>query len=134
MKILLDTHVLIWFLTDNKLLTKSASEIILSPENEIFYSVISIFEIDLKRQNHPEDMPFDGEQVLRYCDELEFLPLPLNMQHALAVKNLKRPENLPPHKDPFDRLMLAQAIAENMIFMTHDKRIAEYSSQNIYKV
>ena len=54
MKILLDTHVLIWFLTDNKLLTKSASEIILSPENEIFYSVISIFEIDLKRQNfHP---------------------------------------------------------------------------------
>lgn len=134
MKYLLDTHILIWFLTDNKLLSKSASEIILSPENEIFYSVISIFEIDMKRQNHPEDLPFSGEQVWRYCDELDFLPLILIPQHVLTVKNLNRPENVTPHKDPFDRLMLAQAIYEDMIFMTHDKRIAEYDAPNIYKV
>ena len=134
MKILLDTHILIWFLTDSNLLTKNASALILAPENEIFYSAISIFEIDLKRQSHPEDMPFNGDEVISYCDELGFLQLSLTARHASIVKKLSRPENVPPHKDPFDRLMLAQAIAEDMTFMTHDKRIAEYLTPNIYKV
>jgi len=58
----------------------------------------------------------------------------LNTKHILELKNLVRKENTPPHCDPFDRLIICQAIVENMIFMTHDARIAEYVTDSIYKV
>ena len=58
----------------------------------------------------------------------------LSEKHALELVNLKRYENTPPHNDPFDKMMLCQAIVENIFFMTHDSRIAEYDTPNIYKV
>lgn len=79
-------------------------------------------------------MPFDGSGMLEYCRQAGFKELPLNVKHTLAVKNLTRKENTPPHRDPFDRLMIAQAIVESMIFITHDMRIAEYTCPLIYKI
>ena len=60
--------------------------------------------------------------------------LQLKLEHSLTFKTLKRKEGKPPHKDPFDNLMLAQAVAEDMTFITHDEHIAEYDSKNIFKV
>jgi len=134
MKILLDTHVLLWLLSDDEMISAEVKNLINDEKNQIFFSPISILEVEIKLSAHPDKMTVGGEDVVNFCNESEFICLPIKISHILAVKNLKRPENVPPHKDPFDRLMLAQAIAENMIFMTHDKRIAEYSSQNIYKV
>lgn len=134
MKYLLDTHILIWVLTDNKKLTRAASFTIFDENNEIYYSPLSLFEIDLKHSKHPDDMPITGEEILSFCKDAGFEILPLTEMHTLAVKNLTRRANTPPHNDPFDKLILSQAIVEDMIFMTHDDRLGEYDSLNIYKV
>ena len=134
MKILLDTHVLIWYFADDKKLSDEVHRLIKNEANEIYYSALSIFEIELKHANHPDTMPFTGEEIIKYCRKVGFKPLRLNQNHALAVKKLRRKENTPPHRDPFDRLMISQAIVESMIFITHDARIAEYVCPLIYKI
>ena len=134
MKSLLDTHVLIWYFADDKKLSDEVRKLIEDDMNEIYYSALSIFEIELKHANHPDLMPFIGEEIIKYCRQVGFKPLPLNQNHVLAVKNLTRKENTPPHRDPFDRLMISQAIVESMIFITHDARIAEYVCPLIYKI
>ena len=134
MKILLDTHILIWFVKDDKLLAKKAIEEIMKDENQIYYSLISILEVEIKHMSHPAGISLTGEQLLNFCKEYNFIQIPLKAEHIIEMKNLRRRENTPPHKDPFDRLLICQAIAENMLFMTHDNRIAEYDTPNIYKV
>ena len=133
-KYLLDTHILLWFVNDDKLLPKKAREIISDGENEIYYSILSIWEIEVKHQKHPDKISFDGEQLLNFCKEYGFVQVPLKNPHIFKIKNLRRRENTLPHNDPFDKAILSQAIVEDMIFITHDDRIAEYDSPNIYKV
>jgi len=91
-------------------------------------------EIEIKRLAHPDKMFVTGEQVGEFCNQSGFNLLPLELSHAMELKNLKRSEDAPPHKDPFDKLMLCQAIAEDMLFMTHDKLIAGYDAPSVYKV
>ena len=134
MKILLDTLILVWYFAADEKLSQQARKLIANDENEIYFSTLAIFEIDLKHANHPDVMPFDGNGMLEYCRQADFKELPLNVKHTLAVKTLTRKENTPPHRDPFDRLMIAQAIVESMIFITHDMRIAEYTCPLIYKI
>lgn len=134
MKSLLDTHVLIWYFADDKKLSDEVRKLIEDDMNEIYYSALSIFEIELKHANHPDLMPFSGEEIIKYCRQVGFKPLPLNQNHALVMKTLTRKENTPPHRDPFDRLMISQAIVESMIFITHDARIDEYVCPLIYKI
>lgn len=134
MKILLDTHILLWLLTDDEKLSDRAKNIVDQESNKIYFSPLSIWEVELKLKAHPDQMPVGGEQVLKFCKEAEFTQLPVKISHILAIKNLKRPENILPHKDPFDNLLLTQSIVEDMIFMTHDQRIAEYDSKNIFAV
>ena len=134
MKYLLDTHIFIWILTNDEQLKDTVRKIIYNPQNEIYYSPLSIYEIELKRVKHPDKMPVTGAEIVKFCQESGFKILPPSDLHALTVEKLKRRENTPPHNDPFDKMMLCQAIAENMFFMTHDSRIAEYDTPNIYKV
>ena len=134
MKYLLDTHILIWYFKGDEKLSEKARSIIKDNSNEIYFSSISIFEVDLKCTTKDSKMPYDGEELVKYCFNFGFNELPLKLEHALEVKNLKRKEGKLPHKDPFDNLMLAQAVAEGMQFMTHDNRIAEYDCPNVYKI
>ena len=134
MKYLLDTHILIWYFGGESTLPIKARKAIINSQNEIYYSPLSIYEIDNKRAKHPEDIPMTGEEIVSFCKEAGFKVLPFNEKHALELVNLKRRANTPPHNDPFDKMMLCQAIAENMIFITHDSKIAEYDSPNIYKI
>ena len=134
MKILLDTHILIWYLNDDARLSTNAREIIDDESNEVYYSILSVLEIEVKHAAHPDRLSLSGEKFLEHCRRLGFVRLPLEVEHILAVKNLTRKENTPPHRDPFDRLMIAQAIVESMIFITHDMRIAEYTCPLIYKI
>lgn len=133
MKYLLDTHIIIWFFTGNEQLSEKARTIIENSE-EIYYSPLSIYEIDNKRAKHPDKISSDGTYIANCCQKAGIKVLPFNEKHALELVNLKRRENTPPHNDPFDKMMLCQVIAENMLFMTHDNRIAEYDTPNIYKV
>ena len=133
MQYLLDTHILIWFMKGNEKLPDKAREIIAN-NTEIYYSPLSVYEIDLKRAKHPDKISADGAQIVLFCHKAGFKVLPFTEKHALEIKNLKRRENTPPHNAPFDKMLLCQAVAENMLFMTHNSRIAEYDCGNVYKV
>lgn len=134
MKILLDTHILIWFCSGDKRLSQKARDIMADDKNEIYYSILSIWEVEIKHTAHPDKISMSGERLLEHCRRLEFISVPLDISHILAVKTLTRKEDAPPHRDPFDRLMICQAIVDNMLFITHDERIAEYVSPMIFKI
>ena len=134
MKFLIDTHILIWAVYEKAKLSTTAKTILQDKNNEIYYSILSIFEIELKRSSHPEQIPITSERIMALADEIGFLQMPLKIEHILEFNKLKRPDNVPPHKDPFDKLIVCQSIAEKIFFLTHDSRIAEYDTPNIYKV
>ena len=134
MKILLDTHILVWFCNGDKRLSQKARDIIADDKNEIYYSILSVWEVEIKHAAHPDRISMSGERLLGHCQRLEFNPISVDVKHILALKTLTRKENTPPHRDPFDRLMLCQAIVDDMLFITHDERIAEYVSPMIYKI
>ena len=134
MKLLLDTHVLLWFCSGDKRLSQEARDIIADDENEIYYSIISIWEVEIKHKGHPDRISMSGERLLQHCQRLEFIQVPLDIDHILAVKTLTRKPDTPPHRDPFDRLMICQAVVDNMLFITRDERIAEYVSPMIFKI
>lgn len=134
MKILLDTHILLWAISNSPLLDAKAREIILNPENEIYYSVISTWEVQLKHIAHPEAMSLDGERFSKYCKQSGFINLPLKETHIFALLKLSRKPEATPHKDPFDRLLICQASEENMLFITHDSLISDYNVPCIIKV
>mgnify|MGYP000048845553 CR=1 FL=1 len=134
MKILLDTHILVWFFSGDEQLSQKARDMIADEDNEIYYSILSAWEVEIKHTSRPDKLSLSCENFISYCEELKFIPLPIEIKHILQIGNLNRKEKTPPHRDPFDRAMLCQAMSENMIFMTHDERIAEYVTTCVYKV
>lgn len=85
-----------------------------------------MWEIAIKHAIHPDQMPITGSQFLDYYFQAGFQRLAVYEKHILEVEKLKRDENAPLHKDPFDRMLIAQAKAEEMIFLTHDSLLAGY--------
>ena len=134
MNLLLDTHIAVWALNDDPALSEKARELILDPDNTIYYSTISVWEVLLKHSRHPENIPFTEKDFAEGCREAGFVPLALSDKHILAVSSLSRPANLKEHNDPFDRLLLAQAKVENLSFLTHDELIPGYNEKSIIPV
>ena len=127
MKILLDTHLLIWVFADDERISKNARNLIGNAQNEIFFSVASVWEIAIKCGIKASNIPFSDEEFVNYCRQSKFKMLPVEPEHIFALKTLEREKDAPPHKDPFDRLLIAQAKSENMIFLTHDKLLPYYN-------
>lgn len=127
MKLLLDTHILLWTLLDDAKLSIKARELILNDKNEIFVSVLSLWEIEMKRLLHPDKLPFTSDIIKSYCDKSAFSYLPLIKNHISYLKKLNKYGAASIHKDPFDRMLICQAVSENMLFLTHDKLIAKYN-------
>ncbi len=122
MNLLLDTHVALWAITDSPKLPATARELIASPRTNVWVSVASIWEIAIKHSLGRGDMPISGKDALRYFSESGYRHLPIEPEHAVAI------ENLPAyHSDPFDRILVAQALVEPMRLMTHDTLVARYS-------
>ncbi len=134
MNLLLDTHIAIWALDDDNALSEKARELILNPDNTIYYSTISVWEVLLKHMRRPENIPFDEVDFSEGCKEAGFIPLNLSDKHILAVHTLSRPADRKEHNDPFDRLLLAQAKVENLSFLTHDELISGYDEKCIISV
>ncbi len=131
MNLLLDTHVAIWALNDDPALSQKARDLILDSDNTIYYSTVSVWEVLLKHARRPDNIPFDELDFSEGCLAAGFVPLSLSDNHVLAVHTLRRAEDAKEHNDPFDRLLLAQAKVENMIFLTHDDLIPEYQENCI---
>lgn len=122
MNLLLDTHVALWAITDDVNLGDKARELISSPANEIWVSVASIWEIAIKHSLGRGDMPVSGKDAARYFQGSGYLLLPVEAEHAVAV------ESLPAlHADPFDRILVAQALTEPLRLLTRDAKVLPYS-------
>lgn len=134
MNILLDTHELIWALNGDSRLSKKAQKYILNPDNVIFYSTVSIWEVGIKHAIRPDNVTFSAKELSGYCEEAGYLNLPVYDRHIFSMETLSRPEDAPPHHDPFDRLLLGQAKAENMRFLTHDALIPYYNERCVLSV
>lgn len=134
MKYLLDSHVLIWVLFQDEKLPSRAYDIINSPNNEIYYSPASIWEIGLKHVKTPEKMPVSGEMLMEYSEKAGMISLPIFKEHAVAVNLLRRKEGEPPHNDPFDRMLLAQAKVEKMVLITHDHLMDSYGESCVMTI
>lgn len=134
MNIILDTHVLIWALNDDPELSKKAVEYILNPANDIYYSTVSIWEVAIKHAIHPDNVTFSGKEFAGYCTEAGYFNLPVYDKHVFAMETLQRPADAPKHNDPFDRLLIGQAKAENMMFLTHDTLIPYYNEKCVISV
>ena len=119
MNVLLDTHILIWTHLDDARLSQKAREIILDPHNEIFYSAVSIWETQIKHIRHPKEFTVDGKLLNSLCVKAEFECLSVRPEHSYLLQTLSYSPNAPrEHKDPFDRMLICQAKAENLFFLT----------------
>lgn len=134
MKILIDTHIAIWAVLNDIKLSEKAKEILLDNKNEIFYSTASVWEITIKHMLHPDKIRMNGSLLGKGCEDNGYEVLPILNKHVSALETLKRQENAPKHNDPFDRIMVAQAKAEGMMFLTHDSLIPYYMKPFIISI
>ena len=118
MNLLLDTHVLLWWLDDNPDLSRRARTVIADGNNLVFVSAAVIWEIQIKHALGKLKIPKNFRNVL---DKQGFELLDITVEHAYAVGKLPLY-----HRDPFDRILVAQAKLENMILVSRDKRIKKY--------
>jgi PIN domain nuclease of toxin-antitoxin system len=117
-KFLLDTHVLLWWLSDHKALSAKAFVAIKEGKNAIFVSAVTAWEISIKRALGKLKAPDELEEVL---ESNSFQQLPISIRHGLVAGNLPRH-----HDDPFDRMLIAQAQTEQLTIITHDIRMEQY--------
>jgi PIN domain nuclease of toxin-antitoxin system len=118
MTLLLDTHVLLWWLADPSQLSKRAKNAIQDGRNRVYISAAVAWEIAIKKALGKLDVPDDLEEMV---DSNRFIALPVSIPHALAVMSLPNY-----HRDPFDRMLIAQALHEGFRLVTRDQEIAKY--------
>ncbi len=121
MRLLLDTHILIWTASGSERLSSEARRLLNERDNEVFFSPISFWEIAIKRGLGRPDFMFDGHLLRDSLLETGFQEIMLTTDHALGVASLPLL-----HKDPFDRLLIAQAIIEGVTLLTSDALVAQY--------
>jgi PIN domain nuclease of toxin-antitoxin system len=120
-KLLVDTHLLLWTADGSQRVPRRARAWIADPENELLFSVASLWEIVIKRGLNRPDFHVDARLLRRGLLDNGYQELPILSEHAVAA------DSLPPiHKDPFDRLLVAQATVEGITLITDDPFVAQY--------
>jgi PIN domain nuclease of toxin-antitoxin system len=121
MKLLLDTHLLLWAASQPNRFSAAALRLIDNPANELFFSAASIWEVAIKRGLGRSDFQADPRLFRRGLLDNGYSELPILSDHVVAI------DSLPPiHKDPFDRLLVAQATVEGISLLTADSVVARY--------
>ena len=124
---LIDTNILLFsFAQTEKLSTKIKH--ILQTEDTIFISMASFWEIEIKRNLGKLDIPFSPKELMNYCLEQNYSILNINIEHISELEKLPKI-----HNDPFDRLIICQAISENLTILTADTIIPKYPAKSIWK-
>lgn len=121
MKLLLDTHLLLWAAGEPSRLSGPARVLIDDSANELIFSAASLWEIVIKRRLGRDDFRVDPRLLRRGLLDNSYSELPVTSVHAVAVDSL-----LPIHKDPFDRILVAQAMVEGLALLTVDPVVARY--------
>lgn len=121
MKLLLDTHLLLWAAGQPDRLSKTARDLIEATGSELIFSTASLWEIVIKRGLGREDFKVDPRLLRRGLLDNGYSELPIASEHVVAI------DGLPPlHKDPFDRVLVAQALVEGIMLLTTDQAVACY--------
>lgn len=121
MKLLLDTHLLLWAAAEPDRLSADALALIGAPENELFFSAASLWEIASKRGLGRDDFQVNPRLLRRGLLDNGYGELPIGSEHAVAIDSLPSL-----HKDPFDRMLVAQATVEGITLLTADSWVAQY--------
>jgi PIN domain nuclease of toxin-antitoxin system len=122
MRLLLDTHVFLWFINGDSRLAEAIRDTIRNPRNEVYLSVVSLWEAIVKHQNGRLPLPEPPEAYLPAQRERhQLLPLPLDEASVSRLAAL-----LPLHRDPFDRMLVCQALKHNLTLVTVDEMTAKY--------
>jgi PIN domain nuclease of toxin-antitoxin system len=120
-KLLLDTHLLLWAASSPERLSDAALELLENQQNQVVFSAASLWEITIKRQLGRADFDADPRLLRRGLLDNGWHELAISSEHAIAV------ERLPAlHRDPFDRILLAQADIEGMLLLTSDDTVSQY--------
>lgn len=122
MRLLLDTHILLWALADPEKLPERGRALIEDETNSILFSAASIWEIAIKSQAGRVNFPFAPDRIAHAAEKTGFTELPVSAKHSAAVCDLPLH-----HRDPFDRILVAQAIAEPARLLTVDAALRQYS-------
>jgi PIN domain nuclease of toxin-antitoxin system len=118
MNLLLDTHAVLWALSAPHQLATRARDLLERPDTTVFVSVVSAWEMEIKRALGKLDVPDDLETQVK---RLRFLELPVHLRH---VQRLRKLPTL--HRDPFDRMLVAQAIVDGLVLVTRDRGVMAY--------
>ena len=128
MKVLLDTHAFLWLITDDDRLSENARQTFLNTENSLFFSAASLWEICIKKSLGKLSLKDGWFQTIEEEMEINTIQwLPIEMTHCAEATEL--PFN---HRDPFDRMLIAQAIAEGMKLLSGDSRLSVYAIELIW--
>ena len=128
MRALLDTHTFIWWANNDPSLTPNVKTVIGDKSNEIFLSAVSSWEMAIKISIGKLTLALPlNSFVLSQASQHQFKPLPITYDHTYQVETLPLH-----HKDPFDRLLIAQAMVENLILLTCDSEFAPYGVQTLW--
>jgi PIN domain nuclease of toxin-antitoxin system len=121
MRLLLDTHVFLWVVSESRRLSAAAKSFIGDPDHELVFSAVSLWEIAIKTGRGRNDFRVDAALLRRNLFDNGYAELPMTGAHAAAVAGLP-----PIHKDPFDRMLVAQATVEGLTLVTSDPAVANY--------
>jgi len=128
MNILLDTHALIWFITEDSKLPLASKKLIEDPKNSCFVSIATYWEMSIKYSLDRLNLKDSLERIFEIIEESGFELLPITSSHILTVSKLAFH-----HRDPFDRMIIGQAINEGMKIMSKDAQFESYSSETIWE-
>jgi PIN domain nuclease of toxin-antitoxin system len=120
-RLLLDTHILLWTIAESRRLPAAARALIGEPDNELTFSLASLWEVAIKAGRSRADFRIDVSSLRRGLFDNGYAELAVTGAHAAALASLP-----PIHKDPFDRMLVAQAIVEGLTLLTSDPTIAKY--------
>lgn len=122
MKLLIDTHVAIWFITEDKLLPNKIKTLIEDTTNECFVSIASLWEMGIKYSLGKLDLKADLKKIFELIDQSGFTVMPITKTHILANSMLDFH-----HRDPFDRLIIAQAKSDGFTLVSKDEMFKDYN-------
>lgn len=131
MDVLLDTHIAVWALSNAPALSAAAKNVILNGANEIFVSDISCWEVAVKRVAKPDAVPFGARDFIQACIEAGYRWLAVSHDAIAAYEELDYDAVGNAHRDPFDRLLIAQAKTSGMLFLTHDRVLGLYGEPTV---
>lgn len=124
MNLLLDTHLLLWAANAPERLSSKARDLLLDPYNQLFFSAASLWEITIKNSLARPDFKVDPRRLWRMLLANDYHELPVTSEHTLAVHDLP-----PLHKDPFDRILIAQVRVETFSLLTADQTVVRYGAR-----